>query len=337
MPPVTVLAVRGVSKAFTAQDVFRDLSVIVHHGERVGLIGANGCGKSTLLRIMAGVLDPDEGERVVSRDHTLVYVAQSEQFQSQTVAEEVALHLPNHGDERTQAITLQRLLNDHQMDADAMVERLSGGWRKRLAIVCALAQQPDVLLLDEPSNHLDLDGLLWLEQLIATWRGTLVLVTHDRELLARSVNRVVEIGRQFPQGYISVSGDYAAFLEHRAGILAAQERQQSAMENIMRREAEWLRRRPKARTTKSVARIQRAADLQADLHQLNERRQADRGFSSKAAIRFEGGQRRTNDLVVMQDVSIERGGRRLIDGLTLTLQPGMRLVSWVTMAAGNLL
>ena len=197
-----------------------------------------------------------------------------------------------------------------------------GGWRKRLAIVRALASEPDILLLDEPSNHLDLDGLLWLEQLMKAWRGTLVLVSHDRELLARAITRVIEIGKQFPEGYLSVNGDYALFLEQRATLLQAQQRQQASMENVLRREAEWLRRRPKARTTKSVARIQRAADLSASLAELSDRRRADRGIGS---ITFAGGERRSNDLLVLDKVAIERGGRRLIDQLNITLQPGMRL------------
>ena len=317
-----VLAVHDISKAFTATPVFTDLSLIVQEGERVGLIGGNGSGKSTLLRIMAGQLEPDEGERMQLRDQSLAFVTQQDSFSQQTVAAEIESVLPAALDDYQRQAILHRLCQQHDLDSEAPVERLSGGWRKRLAIVRALATEPDILLLDEPSNHLDLDGLLWLEQLMREWRGTLVLVSHDRELLARAITRVIEIGKQFPDGYLSVNGDYALFLEQRATLLQAQQRQQASMENVLRREAEWLRRRPKARTTKSVARIQRAADLSASLAELSDRRRADRGIGS---ITFAGGERRSNDLLVLDKVAIERGGRRLIDNLNLTLQPGMRL------------
>ena len=128
-----------------------------------------------------------------------------------------------------------------------------------------LTQGADCLLLDEPTNHLDVDGVYWLEEQLQQYQGAFILVSHDRFFLERVVGRIVEINSCYPDGLISMQGGYEAFLDQREQFLAGQLAQQERLQNKLRREEEWLRRQPKARTTKSVSRIQRAEQMQGDL------------------------------------------------------------------------
>ena len=155
------------------------------------------------------------------------------------------------------------------LDADA--SRLSGGWRKRLAIVEALVQAPDILLLDEPTNHLDLAGIQWLEGVLQNGAFACVVVSHDRYFLENVANEVVELNPAYEDGSLRVSGNYSTFLEKKEEYLHAQRNRQEALENRVHTEIEWLRRGPKARTTKSKARIDKAHEMIRDLAEMNAR------------------------------------------------------------------
>ena len=154
-------------------------------------------------------------------------------------------------------------------DFDADAARLSGGWRKRLAIVEALVQAPDILLLDEPTNHLDLAGIQWLEGVLQNGAFACVVVSHDRYFLENVANEVVELNPAYEDGALRVSGNYSTFLEKKEEYLHAQRKRQEALENRVHTEIEWLRRGPKARTTKSKARIDKAHEMIGDLAEMN--------------------------------------------------------------------
>ncbi|HBY61187.1 MAG TPA: ABC transporter ATP-binding protein, partial [Solibacterales bacterium] len=263
-----LLNCRSVSKTFGSRPLFEDVSLTVEDGDRLGMVGPNGAGKSTLLKIFAGLLEPDAGEVVLRKGVKLAYVPQQPDFPAGLTAGEVVRrsledgHLEEMDTEAAIAAALGKAGFPH---GNQLVDTLSGGWRKRLAIARELVRRPDILLLDEPTNHLDLDAILWLERLLRSAPFASVVVSHDRYLLEDFATRMAELSPAYPGGIFRVDGNYSRFLEKKQEHLAAQAKQQDALESRLRREVEWLRRGPKARTTKSKARIDEAHRMMDDL------------------------------------------------------------------------
>ncbi len=319
-----LLSCQSLSKSFGSRVLFEDISLEVSEGERLGLIGPNGSGKSTLLRIMAGELEADVGSCVRRKGLRVGYLPQEDQFVPGLTVEQVLTHalaaepLEDYERETRVAISLGKFgFSDRQ----AKPETLSGGWRKRLALARELIRRPDLLLLDEPTNHLDLEGVLWLEELLASAPFAFVMVSHDRYLLENAVNRAVELNRAYPLGYFRVSGGYSELLVKRAEFLEAQSRQEETLANLVRREIEWLRRGPKARTGKSQSRIDRAGQMMADLSSLREQNSQGK----RVDIDFSSSGRKANKLLTTKDLEMGFGARKLFAGVSFTLSPGDRL------------
>ncbi|MBZ5507309.1 MAG: ABC-F family ATP-binding cassette domain-containing protein [Acidobacteriia bacterium] len=321
MPPI--INAQRIGKAYGASPLFQDISFTISEGDRIGLIGPNGSGKSTLLGILSGSIEPDSGEVAVRRHTRLSYVIQESQFQpGETVRSVVTKALERSAvpqAERSGRLfeTLGRAgFEDFDLEAAA----LSGGWRKRLAIAEALVQQPDVLLLDEPTNHLDLEGIEWLEALLRAESFACVVVSHDRYFLENVATQTVELSRAYPDGLLRVPGNYSSFLEKKEEFLLMQEKHQESLENRVRNEIEWLRRGPKARTTKAKARINTANQLIADLADLNSRTR-----TASARIDFSATDRKTKRLVELDHVSYAFGDRTLFAGLDFIITAGKRV------------
>ena len=314
-----LLTARNLSKRFGVRQLFSGITLGFGEGERVGLIGANGSGKSTLLKILAGMEQPDEGELVARQRLRVGYVPQEDRFEDASVLSLVTANAPGHLDaherEHAAALVLGRLgFEDEQANAG----KLSGGWKKRLAVAVQLVAEPDLLLMDEPTNHLDLDGVLWLQDFVRRAAFATVIVTHDRRFLEETCTRIVELDRKYPDGFLSHDGPYSDFLEKREAFFEAQQSRQASVASLVRREIEWLKRGAKARTTKAKGRIERAGELQSELSDLKSRN-ADRGT---AGIDFAASGRKTKKLVELKNASKSLGGRKLFEGVDLTLSPG---------------
>ncbi len=314
-----LLTCDAIGKSFGSRTVFSDISLSLHDGERLGVIGPNGAGKSTFLRILGGDMSADDGTVSIRKGVRLAMVVQDPRFDPDQTVREVITASAHESDETE--IEVSKIISRVGFDDPAAkAGTLSGGWRKRLAIAVALAEKPDVLLLDEPTNHLDVEGILWLEKLVATASFASVFVTHDRYFLENCSTRVAEINRAYPLGLFSAPGNYSKFLEKRSEFLRAQAKEQQALENLVQREIEWLRRGAKARTSKSKARIDDAFALQDQLADVSSRNR--KGTTS---IDFTATGRMTKRLLTCEGISKSMGGRLLFQGLTFALGPAVKL------------
>jgi len=321
LPPI--LNARGLAKSYGASPLFQNVSFTVSEGDRIGLIGPNGSGKSTLLGILAGQIDSDDGELAVRKRVRMAFVVQSSEFVEGRSVRQVVEHALEQAsvpqDERANRMA-EVLGRAGFQDFEAEAAALSGGWRKRLAIVEALVQIPDVLLLDEPTNHLDLAGIEWLEEEIEAGSFACVVVSHDRYFLENVATEMAELSPVYPDGILRVRGNYSEFLVKKEEFLHAQEKGQEALENRVHTEIEWLRRGPKARTSKSKARIDKAHELMGELADLNARTR-----TATAKIDFCASERQTKRLIELKDVAYNIGGQTLFQGLNFILTAGTRV------------
>lgn len=318
-----ILTAKELKKQFGAVPLFEGVSLNLNDGDRLGLIGPNGSGKSTLLEILAGRLEPDDGDVSLRKNTRLAHVAQQSEFAPGVSVRDVIL-------KALERSSVQKAEHEGRMsetlgrtgfvDFEAEAAKLSGGWRKRLAIAEALALGPDILLLDEPTNHLDLAGIEWLERLLQSAGFASVTISHDRYFLENTATDTAELNRIYPAGIYRVRGRYSEFLEKKSEFLTAQSKQQDALANRVRTEIEWLRRGPKARATKSKARIDKAQEMIGQLNDLNTR---TRGGS--ADIDFSASDRKTKRLVELKEVSYGFEGRTLFSNVNFTMTAGTRV------------
>ncbi|ODT44257.1 MAG: ABC transporter ATP-binding protein [Nitrospira sp. SCN 59-13] len=323
MPPNILLSCESIRKSYGVRALFSNLTLALCEGDHVGLIGPNGSGKSTLLKILAGLESPDEGTRTL-RGHTRVgYVPQEPSFPVGSSIEHVLQQtLTDAGrDPHEEGGLIARALSIGTFpDPEHSVDTLSGGWRKRLAITQALLLEPDVLLMDEPTNHLDVEGILWLERLLKNRAKAFLVISHDRRFLESIATRMVELNRCYAEGRFEAKGRYSDFLEQRDAALQAQADYQSSLANRVRREVEWLRRGPKARTTKAKGRIQSAGKLIDELDQVE-----SRAAQSSIGIDFSASGRKSKQLLVAKDVTKRFNEKPVVTNLDLLLGPGQRL------------
>ena len=319
-----ILAVRDLSKTYASHDLFDHLSITFHEDERVGLIGPNGAGKTTLLRILAGIELADSGSVDRGKEARISYLPQIDVFPPGITVEDALLaalsDLPMEDYERpVRARKMMRRLGFEH--GSVLVENLSGGWRKRLAIGCSLVQDPHLLLMDEPTNHLDLQGIDWLERFLEHSRISFVVTTHDRYFLERITDRIVELNPRYRDGFFSVSGHYSDFLEKRQAFLQAEDEERRALAGEVRREVEWLRRGPKARGTKATYRVDAAHEKIERLSEVKRRQR--KGADLEIGFRSTG--RRTNDLIIAKGITKSLGGKDLFRDLDAFVTRDARL------------
>ncbi|BAM03635.1 ABC-F family ATP-binding cassette domain-containing protein [Phycisphaera mikurensis] len=324
-----LLTASDLEKTFGSRTLFTGVGLTLAAGERLGVIGPNGSGKSTLLKILAGLETPDEGEVIRRRGLRCVYLGQSDHFGHDTAMEVVAASARRAGGaagtgpdaEARAARELSRLGFDgvtHEVD------RMSGGWRKRLSLARALVTDPEVLLLDEPTNHLDLQGVLWLEKFLRGLPPTVAvaLVSHDRAFLEGAANRIIELSPAYAGGTLESEGGYQKFLERREQHFATLEQQRSSLANKVRTDTAWARQGVQGRQTRNKTQVEAGAQRRAQLQAIDRLRQT---AGQSAAVGFEATQRKTNRLLVGHNLSKRYGDRTLFAGLDLVVSPGDRL------------
>ena len=322
-----LLSCQNLTKSFGIRPLFEGLSFGLFEGERTGLIGPNGAGKSTLLKILAGLETVDEGKIAARRGLRVGYLAQQDRFEAVgegwTVRDELSRALQGLGleDWEVDMRVESGMERSGFADPDQRVDKLSGGWRKRLAILSQVLREPDLLLLDEPTNHLDLEGGRWRERFMAGLDFAFLTITHDRSFLERVCNRVVELNKRYEDGHFSSQGNYSDFLEKREELFSHQATLQQTMQNTVRGEIAWLRKGPKARTTKQQARIDRAGEMISDLAELKFRNAQVRATE----IDFDATERKSKSLVRCLGVEKSMGGKKLFGPLDLMLSPGDKL------------
>ena len=253
---MNLVTIEHLTKSYTERLLFDDTSFSMGEGDKIGLIGINGTGKSTLLKIVAGLEEPDEGTVVRSRNLDIRYLPQNPKFHDgDTIIESIVRDNEGHDhpwDLESQAKTM--LTKVGIFDFDAKVETLSGGQRKRVALVSTLMSNTDLLVLDEPTNHLDSDMAEWLEDYLKKFRGALLMITHDRYFLDSVTNRIVELDKGKLYSY---QGGYEAYLKLKAERMDMELASERKRQSILRVELEWMQRGARARSTKQKGHIQR--------------------------------------------------------------------------------
>jgi sulfate-transporting ATPase len=350
-PNKIIYSMIGVSKYYDKRPVLQDISLSYFYGAKIGVIGLNGSGKSSLLRILAGIDKEFVGETVISRGLTVGLLEQEPQLDDsrtvrQVVQEAVAdtiellaefnrineqLAEPMSDDQMSRILDRQAAIQEKievldawdldsrlemAMDAlrcpagDTPIKVISGGERRRVALCRLLLQKPDILLLDEPTNHLDAETVAWLENHLQQYPGTVIAVTHDRYFLDNVAGWILELdrGRGIPW-----KGNYSSWLEQKKTRLRNEEKAESKRQKTLERELEWIRMTPKARQTKSRARISAYEKLLS---------QDSAGRAEDLEIFIPPGPRLGKVVVEAQDVSKSYGNLMLVENMSFALPPG---------------
>lgn len=313
-----LLVTQSLSHHAQGREIFTDLEISIHEGDRAALIGPNGAGKSTLLRLFAREIEPDAGTITIRRDTKFAFVPQLENFKAEDTVLSVLEQAISEDQSGSSLSAIPKWLGKGKFpDRNLKANSLSGGWKKRLSLICGFVKEPDLLLLDEPTNHLDIDGIEWLENLLQNFNQTFIVVSHDRYFLESICKKVIEVDNRYPNGVFAVDGTYTEFVEKRADFFEARAQYQDSLANKVRRETAWLRAGVKARTTKSKYRQEQAYKLTDELKGIK----LDR---DKIDISYSESNRKTKDLIETENLSKSIGEKTLFKNLSFVLKSGMR-------------
>ena len=308
-----LLQAEHLSINFGSRQLLTDVNFYLNEGDKVGIIGINGTGKSTFLKVLAGAIEADEGRIVRSPNAQISYLSQNPLMEDgATILEQIFLHFPKEFRELNEYEAKSMLTKLGFTDFSQKVGTLSGGQRKRVALVAALVHPADILILDEPTNHLDSEMVAWLEDWLRSFRGGLIMVTHDRYFLERVVNHITELSRGKIYHYEANYSKYLELKSQREEMAEASERKR---QSILRVEREWIMRGCKARTTKSKDRIERYHDL------LNQ----DAPETDDTVQLSAASSRLGRKIIELHNVSKAFDGRTIIDGFSYNLLRGDRI------------
>ena len=254
---MVLLTCEHIKKSYTEKPLITDVSMSIHDTDKIGFVGVNGTGKSTLLKIIAGVMEPEGGIITRSRELKAGYLAQNPPYKENMTILQQAMEYSGHIEEYRCKAMLNKLGLDQY---ETPMSELSGGQKKRVAAAALFAMETNLLILDEPTNHMDSDMIEWMEQYLKAYKGAVFMITHDRYFLDRVTNKIVEIDGGKLAAY---EGNYDYYLQAKAAreemTLAAERKRLT----IYKKELAWIRRGAQARTTKAKGRIQRFEELEA--------------------------------------------------------------------------
>lgn len=344
---MSLLRLDQVELHFGTHVILDKISLNLEAGDRLGLLGRNGAGKSTLFKVLSGEIKPDDGERWITPSARLARLEQElPGAEDLTVYDSIASGLANVGkllaryhhlidqgmdvdmDELAdvqQALEaengwelqqrVETVISQLNLPADTPLKALSGGWRRRVSLGRALVTQPDILLLDEPTNHLDIPTIEWLEEQLASYRGALVLITHDRRFLQNVVSSIAELER----GHLSVwQGDYRGFLDFRAHELAAEERANALFDKKLAQEEVWIRQGIKARRTRNEGRVRA-------LEALRQQRAQRRDRTGRASFDIEDASKSGKVVTEVEGINFSYDGRPIVRNFSTVIQRGDRI------------
>ena len=315
---MALLTLDELSLAFRGVHVLDSVSRFIESGEKIGLLGRNGTGKTTLLRVIAGDQDPDAGSCVLASGRRVSFLPQEVPGElvgqvSDVVQEAMHLQIEEGQIETWEAEAKSKQIIDLMgLDPDVDISSLSAGRKRRVLLARALVTEPDLLLLDEPTNHLDLEAIEWLEKFLASWRGTLLFVTHDRGFLRRVANRIWELDRG---RLLAWECEYDVFLKRKAAALEAEEKQNALFDKRLAEEETWIRQGIKARRTRNEGRVRA-------LKQMRQERQQRREQPGKATIAIQESGRSGTLVCKAAGLSFGYADELVIDEFSTTILRG---------------
>ncbi|MBC7746334.1 MAG: ABC-F family ATP-binding cassette domain-containing protein [Flavobacterium sp.] len=342
---MSILSTEQLSHSFSDNWLFKDLYIGFSKGDRVALVGINGSGKSTLLKILSGQLIPGLGKVVTEKNLKIGYLEQDPQFNSLSTISDFVYSIGNKqqqlirryeealSSEPHDERLLNNLIDELSLEnaweyeykiktilgrlgiykLDQSISTLSGGQRKRLSLAKLLIDEPDVYIIDEPTNHLDIETIEWLESILTTGQKTVILVTHDRYFLDNVSTQIAELDKGKLQTF---KGNYSYYLEKKAEQQIAENASFEKNTNLLRKELEWMRKQPKARTTKSKSRINSFYELEEKTKDKNIKSTLELGVNVA---------RQGNKILELKEISKNYGSAKVINAFSYTFKKGDRI------------
>ncbi|AYN19889.1 ATP-binding cassette domain-containing protein [Alcaligenes aquatilis] len=310
-----LISLTDVQLAFGHHPLLDHADLVIQKNERIGLIGRNGAGKSSLLKILDQRQAPDDGQVQRLSGLKIATVEQEPELDPELSIYDLLCGNFTETEDWQRPARVNALMDKLGLDPDALTGSLSGGQRKRVALANALVEEPDLLLLDEPTNHLDFDGILWLEQLLLDFRGSAVIITHDRRFLDVVTTRIIELDRG---KLFSFPGNFSQWQERKAEFLEAEKQQNAKFDKFLAQEEVWIRKGVQARRTRDEGRVRRLEQLRRDRAERRER-------SGDVKFAISEGQRSGKLVAELQGVTHGYDGRILIKDFSTVLMRGDRI------------
>ena len=309
---MNILNIEHISKIYGEKKIFDDVSYGIHEGDKIGIIGINGTGKTTLLKMIAGLEEPDDGQVIMQNGLRVTYLPQNPEFPDKATVLSYVADGKQHQDWMTESEAKTVLNHLGIREHDALIAQLSGGQKKRVALARTLVNPADVLILDEPTNHIDNEMAMWLEDYLNRFKGVVVMVTHDRYFLDRVTNKILEISHGKLYSY---TANYSQFLEMKAQREEMELATERKRQSVLRMELEWAKRGCRARSTKQRARLERLEALK----------------EGKAPVREQNvgldsiGTRMGKKTIELHHVSKRYGEKKIIDDFDYIMLKNQRL------------